>query len=629
MGIASEQPAQPGPDHEAKLAAARARLMSLVRVQAALGSADIHITDFLRTGVAKDAPAPPEMTTRRALLMLLGQPVIDGLRPGGNVELAMFAPREPNGQPAFVAVIPVEDAGKLLTDMGANAVEGTEEPNKIMRWSGPAGPLYARLRPFVLEGDRNTDAGVRLLVSDEQALAELGPALIEPHLLRQDHEIAARIFPTALGLPERYARYAAELRQRLAAAGHNLLPARANLINVQAVVYDALGREQAWPAHMDLSLTFKVREGKTSTGRLYATMSAPAGGLLDALYHALQGHRGGNAPRAEGALLEVRAKLDREKFEELLGALFPTSWRMLIGATGEDNIRVIEGLASQLLDHNRGATLVALYPQSQPLSAEVLVGWEAMDVEKLSEHAEVFHKTLIERFWVPLFLADVASIQTTPFKGHGGKLVGQSTTFMPGVTGTGRMGACWGLEGGYFYGYYGADPCKRLEEAARGPEEAVAPPLTVSADLRAALDVAYLPPGKELREGLDGARFEAQLNTRSGGVLELDMTQKDGAVTVALLRAAKPLLQAWTLHRELDLGDVMMRTGAEQAVYQEPGLMVIGPPGLLGTLPPGYYLGLPFALPPAPASQLREAVLGPDAPEPVPVKPGPPKKGDK
>jgi hypothetical protein len=618
--MGTSAPVEAGPSRSERMITARGRMMGLVRSQGALGSADIHVQDFLRTGDKEGVASAPEMTTRRALSMLVGETMLAGLRVGGNVELAMFAPLKEGEARGFVAVLPVEDLGKLLTDMGASGVEGSEEPDRLMRWSGPSGALYARLRPFVLEGDKNTDEGVRLLVSNEQGLAELGAELITEQLQRQEYEVWGRVWPAALGMPERYGRFAAELRQRLAAAGHNLLPARANLLNVQAVMYDALSRSGAWPEHVDLSLTFKVREGKTSTARLYASFAAPPSSALDALYHALEGHRGGNPPRAKGGLLTLRARLDRERYEELLGAIFPSGWRALLGAMGEDNMRVLEGVASELLDHDRGATLVALYPQRQPLSAEVLIGWEAMDVEALPGHAETFHRTLIERFWVPLFLADPASIKIAPYKGRGGKLVGQAMTFEPGVTGTTRMGVCWGLEAGYYYAYYGADPCARLEELAEGPEEAVQPPLTVSADVRALLDVAYLPPGKELRDGFEEARWEFQVNTRPSGVLELDMTQKSGAAAAAVLRGADPLLQAWTVHREVDLGELMQRTGAEQAIYQEPGLMVIGPPGLLGTLPPGFYMGLPFALPPTPASQLREAMLGPDAPEPKPLQ---------
>ena len=153
--------------------------------------------------------------------------------------------------------------------------------------------------------------------------------------------------------------------------------------------------------------------------------------------------------------------------------------------------------------------------------------------------------------------------------------------------------------------------------------------LDADVELKALLNLLYMPPGRELEgdfETPEGEPIRVRIEVQAN---EVGREQREIAVSVRLLNKAfggqpvralienrDQLVRAWAPDGEVDLSDLLQRTSLEQAIYQDPGLMMIGAPGLLGAAPPAYFLGLPFSLPPAPPSQLREAVLGPPDQDP-------------
>ena len=125
-----------------------------------------------------------------------------------------------------------------------------------------------------------------------------------------------------------------------------------------------------------------------------------------------------------------------------------------------------------------------------------------------------------------------------------------------------------------------------------------------------------------------GKRARLLINgyARDNREIEFESQLKDANFARSLLRNAEELSSVYGPIKEVDLGELLQRATMEQAIYQEPGIILVGPPGGIGAAPPAYFLGLPFSLAPAPPDQLKKSVLGDEPeeekkPEPPPTRP--------
>lgn len=615
---------------EARIDALNAKLGALVRLRA-IESFDRHVELFLNRKAKEGEVIKPAPSAAASITALVGERATPALRMSGNAELMVMADPDPFGvrfgkdkaraealrreQPSFIAVVPVASAEGFIQRVGATPADGAS-PEPLVQYSGPNDRLlYVRRAPLKLPRVQAPDDGERVIVSDHPDGAAYGEGLLKRHLkATQTQEFRVKLWPSRLGVTDRYKIFGEDLRQRLGASGHNLLPARVNLINLQVNLYTLAGHAASWPEPFDLEGNFKIRENAPQQVRLFTTFSTKGHEKLGALYEALKAdQKTGAPPLAPDALARLSLKLNRDKITDVFRTVMPEPWRMMLTARGEDKMVALSGTFDDLLDHNRGAMTLGFYPQDKAaLSPEVLLAWEAMDIERLPKTATMFHKTLMTEFWMPLFLADPTTLKTGEFTGRDGKLKGGKATFAH-PSGQ-EIGACWGVEDLYFYAYYGARPCERLVGLVkRETVESSPPPLVLDADLKSLMDVLYAPPGRSFKGDFEQSRWTIQAYPREGGQVELVLFTKKPASWRALIKRGDDLRGVWTPNTEVDLSDLLSRTGLEQSLYQEPGVMIVGPPGLLGALPPAYFMGLPFALPPAPPSQLREAVLGPDA----------------
>lgn len=554
----------------------------------------------------------------------IGGKALEKLRLDGNAELIWLAPPARSGDEEakapprgdWIAVLPVEDVKVFLADIGAlDAGDG------LMSWQEAGVTVWANSAPVELLRGQTSDVKPRVALSSTPEGARHAEALLREHVREQRRHLQILFWPTRQGLTERWSDFAQDMRQRISAAGHGLAPPRTSLLNLETNLYHQLGSPENWPEPLHFVADYKIRGGKPKAIRTY--LFAP---LLDedgpygVLHEAMLPRKGGIPPKtADRAPAMLRLRLDRSELDEVLDAVFPEHLRLLLAARGEDSMLTLRNVASDLLDHNRGAMTLAFYPQRVPLSGETFVAWEASDREQLPGESARFHKALVENFWAPLHLADVSTLEEGAFTGQGGALKGGVTTFEI-AAGDKRLklGACWAIKGEHYYAYYGYKPCEKLE--AKVPTELVEqqpPSVALDVDLGAALNLLYVPPGRQLEGEFgsveDPVRLEingyARQETDQPKQFEFEAQIKSREVLRSLLLHKDELIKHWRYRSDVDMSELFQRAHMEQSLYQEPGLLMIGPPGLMGAAPPSYFLGLPFALPPAPPDQLRRAVL--------------------
>jgi len=599
-----------------------ARTGAIIRAQG-LESADAHIRTFLERGTPPDGAAMTTFSFDRILSATLGRSAVDELRKLGNIELVYAIPEPPEGEGErrgdLTMVVPVDDIAAFL-----KARDAQESPTEvgIVQWSGPQGTLYASKEPVVLGGELTTDDGPLVAVSTYALGAQYAQSVLKAHVRRQNNEYFVHLWPRRLKVHERYGRQSTMLRQVLSSRGHNLLPARASIVNVQSNLIAALGQPEHWPEPLVFSATAKIRQQKETkkpyVKAIRSFLEVPIEGheALETLHVALRPRTGGYPPPLDPGAAMVRMRLERDELEEVVEVLMPRPLRMLVASRGEDAMTVLHNTFLDLLEHDRGPTTIAFYDGRLPLAGEVYLAWEAMDLERLQRTASTFHTTLLDNFWIPLHLADPATRATEAFEKEG--FVGGSDTFaIPlGADKTARIGACWGVKDLYYYAYYGEDPCARLIERWRPLKEEVPPAVSLDAELATIIDTLYMPPNKRLERDLAGQRMDLGISATQDGVLELNMLFKKPGVLLAVLASFDELASSWQGNEEFDVATIVSEFTGERAIYQEPGLMIVGPPGGLGVLPPSYFLGMPFSLPPAPPSQVRAAVLGEEEPRP-------------
>lgn len=612
------------------------RAQAIVRIKN-IASFDVHMSAYLTRAAPKDASKDTRKQGERDPLKVLrwkdimathiGHTAMPGIREDGNLEFAFFtqdkesrrksASAKDNTMPKqWIMAVPVLDPVAFLKAQNAE-----EDPTEVglVAWDGPLGKLYAHKTPLTLPATHCTDTKTRLIISSWRHGAIHGAKFLTEHVGEQYNDLIVHTWPRRLGIVERAAQITQELRLRLSTSGHTLLPARANLINFESNLYALLAHPEHLPKTAKLYGTFKIRENKPKSLRLFLDIPTKDVPLLATVRRSMRPRKGSTPPSIKGATASLSMRLNRNELEDLFDSILPTHLRMLLAARGEDEMVVLRSLVFDILEHNRGATTVGFYPAQAPLSAETLIAWDAMDLEKISHTMEVFAKKFIQEFWLPMHLADKKTIRQGSYTNKEFKVRGFYKTFevvfaqaksMKRL----RMGICSGTsEKSYYYVYFGVEPCAKLDQALTDVALKTPPPLILESDLASLIDLLYVPPGQSKTFDLDDTRVElhAHMDAQKD-TITYNMFMKKGDAVRAILKNYDILSSLWATHKELDLMSMVMTTGMEQAIYQEPALMTVGPPGLLGTMPPSYLLGMPFSIPPTPPTQLREAILGKD-----------------
>ncbi|MEM1347286.1 MAG: hypothetical protein AAGI01_01935 [Myxococcota bacterium] len=546
-----------------------ARTGAIIRAQS-LESADAHIRTFLeRSDAHATGASRTTFSFDRVLSATLGRDVVDELRKLGNIELLYAVPETPEGAGDWTMVVPVEDVSAFLS--ARNPKESPTEVG-VVQWSGPRGPLYASKEPVVLDGELTTDDGALVAVSTYALGAQYAQAVLRAHVRRQNNEFFVHLWPRRMRVHERYARQASLLRQMLSARGHNLLPARASIVHVQANLIAALGDPEHWPEPLVFTATSKIRTKKDTqvpyVKAIRAFLEVPIEGnaTLETLHVALRPRKSGSPPPLQPGAAMIRTRLERDELEEVVEALLPRPIRMLIASRGEDAMTILHNTFLDLLEHNRGPTTVAFYEGRLPLAGEVYLAWQTMDIERLQKSASTFHSSLLENFWMPLHLADPATRTTEPMDREG--FVGGSETFeIPAGPGkTARIGACWGVKDLYYYAYYGEDPCARLVEYWRPLNDQIPSEISVDAELATVIDTLYMPPNTRLKRELNEQRIDFGISATQDGFLEVNMLFKKPDALLAVLASFDELASSWQGSKEFDVSTIVSEFTGERAI---------------------------------------------------------------
>ena len=597
------------------------RARAIVRVES-LGNIEQYIELYLAEEESSDAPL--RFSFKDPLRDWLGGAALDDLRGKGNVDMVWFDPESKEGkEPDWMAIIPVEDVDAFFTARGA--IDGA---NGLMRWSALDKAVWAQKAPVELERGQSSDPAPRILVANTPTAALHGQEFIKKNVNEQRRHLQVHFWPSRLKVQDRWGRFGKDLSQRLAASGHGLVPGRATLINLESLLYGVMGDVGQWPEPLRFNANFKIRGGKPKAIRTYLHVPIPEGHtFLEQVHDSLTPRKGGHPPMAAvDASGELRLRLDRTQIEDTFDTFLPERWRLMLASRGEDSMIALTGTAKDLLEHNRGPTLLAFYEQRVPLSGETLIAWEGMDLARVAEPAQTFVRAFIESFWGPLHLADLSAIKETPFSDEERGLEGMKTTFdVKFGTKQATLGTCWAKGEENFFIYFGTTPCKSLVARAATTSDQQPAAFSLEVDVQDTIDLLYMPPGATMKGTFTygGKRSRLLINgyARDNNEIEFESQLKDREFVRGLLRNAEELSNVYGPIKEVDLGELLQRATMEQAIYQEPGIILVGPPGGLGAAPPSYFLGLPFSLAPAPPDQLKKAVLGD---EPVDEK----KKGE-
>ncbi len=591
------------------------RAKAIVRVES-LGNIEQYIELYLAEDESSDAPL--RFSFKDPLRDWLGGAALDELRIKGNVELVWLEPEsgDKNGEDDWLAVIPVEDVDAFFKARGA--VDGV---NGLMRWSALDKAVWAQTAPVEFERGQSSDPAPRILVANTPTAALHGQEFLKTHAREQKRHLQVHFWPSRLKVQDRWSRFGKDLSQRLAASGHGLVPGRATLINLESLLYNAMGDVTQWPEPLRFNANFKIRDGKPKAIRTYLHVPIPEGhALLEQVHDSLTPRKGGHPPvAAVDASGELRLRLDRTQLEDTFDTFLPERWRLMLASRGEDSMVALTGTAKDLLEYNRGPTLLAFYEQRVPLSGETLIAWEGMDLARVAEPAQKFVRAFIESFWAPLHLADTSAIKEAPFTDEERGLTGVKTTFdVRFGTQSATLGACWAANTENFFIYFGTTPCKNLVERVAVTTDQQPAAFSLEVDVQDTIDLLYMPPGARMKgtfkAGGERARLLINGYARDNGELEFESQIKDANFARSLLRNGEELSAVYGPIKEVDLGELLQRATMEQAIYQEPGITLVGPPGGIGAAPPAYFLGLPFSLAPAPPDQLKKSVLG-DEPE--------------
>ncbi len=596
------------------LAELDARLFAHVRVQT-YELTDKHILQYFPDS-SVGSGRPPQFSN--IITALAGALPPEELRTTGNVEMLFFAP-DGGGDVEWALHLPVKTTDAFIKALGAKE-DATEVG--LLNVARGGSTLHVGTQQVDFPSRTTTDEGDFVTVASSRGGALYAPSIIATHATEQLDQTQILFWPRRAMLTPRYAAMADELRSLLSVNGHALAPARAAVVNLQSLLYSELGAPSKWPETITASMTFKIRNNDKGEPfpkdfRVFIDVPVDYSPRLFKLWSSIDSRTETSAPALP--LGEGRAVLEfgRSEVEHAADAILPEPYRLMLAATGEDDMRVLQKGIGKLLEHNRGGTSITTYAQRYPLSGEVLFAFDVMDAEKLPDAANTAQSVLVERFLKPMHLGALTDVKTSSFADKKLGLKGSSATFeVPSREGKPfTLGSCWVLGGPFFYAYIGLDPCDTLAAKVAEGGAGEDAPIVLEAPLGGALSALFVGPNQRvdaLSKVTSNVRVAIypQLKDKAH-IFYLDVST-DKSVIADFASLIPELAEVWSYSSSYDVSAMASRAAIEQAIYQEPGVMVLGPPGLLGALPPTYYFGLPFSVPPAPPAQLREAILGDD-----------------
>ncbi len=605
-----------------------ARMMAIVRIQD-LALLESQTKAFISPTPEERASLKHEFSYYQIIKSHVGEQAMEGLRREGNVDIGWLAPEELSNrvdfEPEWFVVLPVTSRDAFLQRPEIELLE-----QDLARFNTREQPLWVSTAEVSYERGINSDQGEHVVLASSADAAQHAVGLVNLHGREQTLNVQIAAWPSNLGLTARWDLFSDELAQRLAASGHGLLPARVGLINTELYALRMLAREENWPEPVQFQIEYKIRKGKTKMLRTTAYIDMEREGMdrLAALHEMLQPRKASYPPLPkEPGIATFTLRLDRALLDDAFELFVPGTVQKILAAKGEESMTALRGLLSDLLEHNRGAMTVSLYPQKHPLSAETFIAWEAMDLEALPDHAQKFNKNLIERLWAPLHLVSAADIsKPTPAKlTQHPELEAERITFeIATESGPVDLGICWTISEGQYLSYFGQNPCTALDAQIAPKPTAQPASLTMEFDLTDMMNMLYVSPGRRLSDQIGKQANPIKVNGYARAFegkqqLILETQFANPRMIRGVLNDFDALKSLWNPNRELELTDVLQRVSLEQALYQEPGLSFIGPPGIATGAPPAMFLGLPFSLPPAPPAQLKEAFTG-EPPQPPPER---------
>lgn len=426
------------------------------------------------------------------------------------------------------------------------------------------------------------------------------------------------VWPRRWGIDERYLQAAKVMEQQIAMNGHDLLPARVGLLQLQTQLYRALGNKHAWPKIIRVSAEVDRSATNPEGRRLALSIDVPAhqGNLLPALWRSMRETNLEEGPQIAGAEGQIGLILRPRELSTLASAVLPESWLQLMSVRGAGTRELLIEEFERLLLHNRGPTRVGFYKGPRELTGEIFVGWQALDREELMSAATYFHHRLLRDYWMPLF--DVAGLPESRDRVElfGGEEVEmRSLTFtLPG--GGEEAGVCWLIRGREYLSYYGVEPCRRLREAADRPEESFSgPALAYQGSFKGLIDTVWILPGDHSATLFEGLNIEVRTQRFGDRRLALDILFTDLGEVAQLVDELPRLKRNWAPALLFDPGQIILELSLQQSTYQEPALSALGVPGMPGVFPPSFLLGMPFSFGPTSPTLFRNVYFGPEEAE--------------
>lgn len=421
------------------------------------------------------------------------------------------------------------------------------------------------------------------------------------------------LWPRRSGIARRYLEAAELMEQRMATSGHDLLPARVGLLQLQGQIYRALGNPEAWPKIARLSLEADRAGEERQARRVTVTLDVTAdqGVMLPALWHTLRETNLQAGPPVNDPETLLQLTFRPRELSALATATIPEPWLQLLSIRSAGTRQLLMDDFHEVLLHHRGPTTVAFYSGPRALTGEFFVGFRAMDFEDLNPTVHRFHHRFLRDFWMPLF--DVSGLpsdeqRTEVFAGEETEIYELS---FPLPHGGQAAGVCWTTHGRFYLSYYGVNPCERLREVAEiEADPSAGAAIAFEGSVAGLLETLYVLPGDQMQALFEGVELRFWGKRLGRQRIEMNTTITDLGDLAVYLEDIPKLQAYWDSAAALDPSQLALELSLQQTTYQEPGLALLGVPGVGGVLPPSFLLGLPFSFGPTPPTLFRSVYFG-------------------
>lgn len=540
----------------------------------------------------------------------------------GHLDVVVWAPEEEGGDVRWAVAIPWAESQSLQGRedwIGEGQFRSGDGPSAetvpVFSRDHQGNTYYFAEMPTTISRS-NTIRGTSIVVSSfPRGAVRLGEA-VETTGTSGIRAVELYLWPRRTGIANRYREAAELIEQRMATSGHDLLPARVGLLQLQAQMYRALGNAQNWPelTRIVLDADRDADSPNMESRRVFLSIdfSAHQGVLLSALWNALRDTNLELGPQVKDPAQLIQLTLRPREMATLGAVLFPDPWLQLMSVRSAGTRNLLVNNFNDLLLHNRGPMTVAFYDRPRSLSGEFFLGFQAIDREELNGASYQFHHRFLRDFWMPMF--DILGIPDEErFAGEmGGEEVEfYSLTFLVGH-GSRTLGVCWTIRGREYLSYYGVNPCDQLKEVFDLPDEGRSgAPLSYEGAFATLVDKLFILPGDRLERGmfqgvdlrLWGVRKDRQRIEITANITELEQLG-------VLIEDLQKMPAHWHSAAALDPAQIALELSLQQVTYQEPGLSLMGVPGIGGVMPPSILLGLPFSFGPTPPSLFRDVYFG-------------------